>query len=515
MREKKSEEPVGGLMPPAAQVDAVMPGAPIDKAAPPKAEKESNADLGPLMPPDFDHDYVTGAVIPFMNMAMYLGEAPLLPMIGLEMSKEGAVSKNLWGMLYDDYKLDFENQGLSVFIQGYENRGPNNERHRIYQSAVTPDLFPKYRAKINTFYDRFLNDANAGTPLMKHYFDNYYDLYWDLHVGAKGDEIPEAVKQFSSSFNIVLGFNFPTLPNVRDAYMKGRETRPALKEWLDQRVQMFHDGKVADPDTTWVYYWLKNGELGENFRQIDIIFECFHNFVALSQWGNVIYNTAKRLQPKEENAPIRAAFEKVMSLQNPDASDGGAFTPLERFSMELFRVINANDGSGSVPKNVRRELNDDAFNGVVTPHGPAAMSPIHWENPTEFDPDRYKNVALTSDDSETRAKAAGLAKCPFGHSEFAVKDGRDVKITNSPFGADYPVVDGVAHPIPDTAGYPPFGFGYRRCPGELMTVEFFKEFLRRVWAKKLSFTTLDIENPDLVPTNPKNVLVDNIAFKLA
>jgi cytochrome P450 len=201
-----------------------------------------------------------------------------------------------------------------------------------------------------------------------------------------------------------------------------------------------------------------------------------------------------------------------MSLANPDASDGGAFTPLERFVMELFRVINANDGSGSVPMNVRRELDDSTFNGVVTPHGPASMSSLHWKNPAEFDPDRYKTVPLTSDDGETRSKAAGLAKCPFDHSEFAVKDGRDVKITNSPFGADYPVVDGVAHPLADTAGYSPFGFGYRRCPGELMTVEFMKEFLRRVWSKKLSFTTLDIENPDLVPTNPKNVLIDNIAF---
>lgn len=201
-----------------------------------------------------------------------------------------------------------------------------------------------------------------------------------------------------------------------------------------------------------------------------------------------------------------------MSLKEPDAPDGGAFTPLDRFSMELFRVINANDGSGSLPQNVRRELDDSMFNGVVTPHGPAAMSPLHWENPTEFKPDRYNSVPLSSDDGETRAKAVGLANCPFAKSEFAVKDGRDVKITNSPFGADYALVDGVAHPVADTAGYSPFGFGYRRCPGELMTVEFFKEFLRRVCAKKLSFVTLDIENPDLVPTNPKNVLIDNIAF---
>jgi len=119
---------------------------------------------------------------------------------------------------------------------------------------------------------------------------------------------------------------------------------------------------------------------------------------------------------------------------------------------------------------------------------------------------------LSSDDGDTRAKNAGLAKCPFAKSAFAVKDGRDVVITNSPFGADYPEIDGLAHPVADTAGYSPFGFGYRRCPGEQMTVEFIKEFLKHAWAKKLSFVKLDIENPDLVPTNPKNVLIDNLAF---
>jgi hypothetical protein len=350
---------------------------------------------------------------------------------------------------------------------------------------------------------------------MKHYFDNYYDLYWGLHVGATGDEIPEAVREYSRNFNIVLGFNFPTMPHVRDAYMKCRETRTPLKEWLDERVQLILDGKLADADTTWVHYWLKNGELGENFRRMDLVFECFHNFVALSQWGNVIYNTGKRLEDTEANAPIRAAFERTMSLKDPDASDGNAFTPLERLIMELFRVINANDGSGSVPMNVRRDLNEDIFSGVVTPHGPANMSPIHWANPAEFDPDRYNNVPLSSDDGDARVKAAGLAGCPFAKTEFKVKDGRDVVITNSPYGADYPVVDGVAHPVADTVGYAPNGFGYRRCPGEHMSVEFMKEFLKRVWAKKLSFVTLDIENPDLVPTNPKNVLIDTIAFNTA
>jgi hypothetical protein len=97
-------------------------------------------------------------------------------------------------------------------------------------TATTPDLIDtKYRAKIRRFYNRFLVDANAGKPMMAQYFENYYDLYWDLHVGATGAEVPTEVRQFSASFNTVLGFYYPTLEIVRDAYMKARDTREALK----------------------------------------------------------------------------------------------------------------------------------------------------------------------------------------------------------------------------------------------------------------------------------------------
>ena len=68
------------------------------------------------------------------------------------------------------------------------------------------------------------------------------------------------------------------------------------KDWIDVRVQAIIDGKVPDADRTFVNYWLKNGRLGENFRRKDIVFECFHNFIALSQWGNTVYNIMARLR---------------------------------------------------------------------------------------------------------------------------------------------------------------------------------------------------------------------------
>jgi hypothetical protein len=82
-----------------------------------------------------------------------------------------------------------EEEGVSVFIQGYENRGPNNERKRIYASATTPDLVAtKYRGKLIRFFQELFADASACV----------------------------------------------------------RATRQPLKEWVDSRVQAIIDGQVAE-----------------------------------------------------------------------------------------------------------------------------------------------------------------------------------------------------------------------------------------------------------------------------
>jgi hypothetical protein len=117
------------------------------------------------------------------------------------------------------------------------------------------------------------------------------------------------------------------------------------------------------------------------------------------------------------------------------------------------------------------------------------------------------------DNDDARVAGAGLARCPFPKESFAFKDGRTGVVTNSAYGAVYGVVDGKTYPIIDTAGYAPFGFGYRRCAGEYLTVEFIKEFLRAVWNAKLTFVKLDLQAPAKIPVNPGTVLDDDIAFQ--
>ena len=63
-------------------------------------------------------------------------------MIDLELSKENAVPPHIWGMFYDGWVPNPEEDGLTVFIQGYEKRGPDNERKKIYCRRPRPTSMP-------------------------------------------------------------------------------------------------------------------------------------------------------------------------------------------------------------------------------------------------------------------------------------------------------------------------------------------------------------------------------------
>ena len=114
---------------------------------------------------------------------------------------------------------------------------------------------------------------------------------------------------------------------VHDNYMRVRQIRQLLKDWIDKRVQDIIDRHVPNPEKTMVYYWIKNGELGENFRRKDMVFECFHNFLAFSQWGNTLYNVMDRLEATKGDPVVRYWFEKTMK-DGHDESDKSMFTGL-------------------------------------------------------------------------------------------------------------------------------------------------------------------------------------------
>ena len=52
-------------------------------------------------------------------------------MIDLPLTKQDAIPWDFWGMLYEDWKPT-PSDGVTVFLEGLENRGDNNLRKRIY-----------------------------------------------------------------------------------------------------------------------------------------------------------------------------------------------------------------------------------------------------------------------------------------------------------------------------------------------------------------------------------------------
>ncbi|MFU8865423.1 MAG: hypothetical protein ACNA7O_16040 [Rhodobacterales bacterium] len=463
-----------------------------------------------LYPAGFLPEYIHGAIEPFTRTSIYQGQRLSLPMIDLAFSKEAAIPPHLWGMLYEGWLPAMEEEGLSVFLQGLENRGPDNARKRIYMSALTPDLSEAhYRPKMRTFLEDLFSADHEGEPLMRRYYDGYWDMYWDLHLGVRGDDIPEEVREIGDSFNAVIGFWDPRDEVVYENYMRVRELRPFLREWIDDRVQAVLDGEIDAPEATFVHYWAINGGLGPNFRREDVVFECFHNFLAFSQWGNTLYRVMEALEPENGDATIRAAFERTMTSDR-EARDPNGFTALDRLVFELFRTISPNTGSLSTLANSREGVTGTSF--IIHPHPETSQDPLHWENPEAFDPDRYQQVILAADVDEAHCADHELARCPFSGASMRVKDGRSVEMPSNGFGTVHARIDGVSAPLIEGAGYAPFGFGYRRCPGEWLNVDFLKEVLRHAWDADIAFARIDVEEAERLPVGPVTVIEDDIGF---
>jgi hypothetical protein len=470
------------------------------------------------IPVNFDPNYIEKVVIPFFLTGVYEGERPGLPMIDINFSKENALPYDLFGLLYRDWKPTPE-EGVMLLVQGLEKRGDNNLRKRIYFSAVTPDLYnPMYRAKVGGFFDKLLDQRFAKIPFMRHYLDHYFDLYWDLHLGVGGDDIPVEVRQIGESFNTVLAYRNPLLPVTHDNYMKVRELQDFLKSWIGERLGDILSGKTKNLEKTIAWHWLKNAGDGSHFSKKDVVFECFHNFIALSQWGYMIFGIISRLMEDGGDQAVRASFQKTMS-GNFDTAGAAPFSPLELFVMELFRVISPNGGSlsiihdaGSSAQGAPTPQTFGVHSYISTPHTSTSFNSVHWKDPNTFDPQRYLRVPTSAQINSDKCRQIGLARCPFDITNFEVMDGRKARITNSGFGTVFVVAEGRSYPVCDYAGFAPFGFGYRRCPGEKLTYLVFGDFLRKVWRDKIVFRKLDLSNPSRVPVAFNAVILDDIGF---
>jgi hypothetical protein len=157
-------------------------------------------------------------------------------------------------------------------------------------TALTPDLYrPMYGDKVVQFFDKLLDDGNAGKPLMRAYLESYFDLYWDLDLGVQQTRSLNGPRHRTSvQHDPRLSRSHPEDP-LRELHDGAIE--PCLPQGVDRRpAHHLESGKTPNPEKAFAWYWLKNAGDGEYFAHKDVVFEVFHNFVALSQWGNSVSN---------------------------------------------------------------------------------------------------------------------------------------------------------------------------------------------------------------------------------
>ena len=160
------------------------------------------------------------------------------------------------------------------------------------------------------------------------------------------------------------------------------------------------------------------------FAHQDVVFECFHNFVAFSQWGNTLYNIMTRLGQRRR-PPSQGLVHQDHDRPQPRRPRRVGVPPLQRFVMELFRTISPTPGSISALTETRPPaLQRHGY--VVSPHTSTSHDPTQWVNPNDFDPTRYQHAPTSADIDQARIQPNGPGPVPLPPTSFDVADGRKV-----------------------------------------------------------------------------------------
>ena len=236
----------------------------------------------------------------------------------------------------------------------------------------------------------------------------------------------------------MLAYRDPTQQIVYDNYMTVRKNLQFLKSWIDERLDDIESGKTLEPEKTFACYWLKNGEDSEYFNHKDVVFECFHNFVAFSQWGNSLYNIMAKLGRETGDAQTKEWFTR--RWQATSTTPEGGVPAARAFVMELFRTISPNGGSISALQETRPPPFERHGYIVTRTHRPVT-TPSNGPTPTSSTRRDIEKRPTSQEIDEARIRQMGLASARSSLTTFEVKDGRKASLNNSAFGTVFGVAD--------------------------------------------------------------------------
>ena len=383
-------------------------------------------------------------------------------------------------------------EAWTVFLTNFQDRGYSgpigdpewmiaNYQKKVYMNALSLDKLQFYIPKIEQFVNNAFSAATTyGKPVTSSFQENLVLYFLRMHIGNQ--DYPEFVIKWFSDFITFVGIGDQSNPLRAQLLMYGNTTSPQIFEYFeDKNIEV-----ISNADKSCIAYWWSQAGLSSKA----LVFECVHNIVAFSQFSNVIYSTI--YAALHNINPLFGTLPGFPLYPNFLAEYAAAGTSNDKLNVvrECYRLTVPNSISFSFvnPKvpdaNVikARHSHQTLMITSASPVGPYTNPPLPFPpaqlatfnqayNYFTYDPSKYNANFNTNLDNlvglpvVTDVLAASVTS-PLDKETV-------VDASTMPARPIVPIFAGpIMNPLNPTlniSSYAPFGFGYRRCAGEMLT----------------------------------------------
>ena len=349
--------------------------------------------------------------------------------------KKANAIQPLVGFLFDIDASDIsvDDPRVGVFTRNLEDRGfdelGNNLKKRQYMSAFNLKNIPYYDTHLTDLFNSLHSDSIQNLPLLSSFSNHLVTYFLNIHLGKDSNRPAVVFDYFSDIFKILAvnpqrnnrPINFDTLTFAVSIKNKAY----SVKQYFKDRISALKKQRPLNKSII-VHNWLTSG-----FNEDSVQIAAFHNIVAFSQFINTLFVICDNIIKNPDNnylhRYINATSQKEINI----------------LIFNIFKNESPNEGSVSYDN-----INDQR------------VRILHKDTMKNVDPDsKLFNKSIKDFGDESIPK-----KCPFHYSSIDNE-------TVIPCGADKLI------PVFNKPLYTPFGLGYRRCAGELLTYRFVDQLL--------------------------------------
>lgn len=453
----------------------------------------------PIVPIAYPDQYPTSS-------SQFIWKSPIIPwkahQVGVQLDgtqsdyyqKCNSIQKVvLFNLGINPNNISCDDPRLSIFLTNLEDRGPNNARKKFYMTGLLSQVVSLYGPKMDTFLNKvYALITTYQKPVLSSFRSELIKFFLNVHVGE--DDYPQYVIDYFSRFEDNIASAQPQTDlgaiHVAEEYL-AVESVKAYFAAKNTEVQAKQD------KTCLLYYWNKAG-----LHPDGLVMEAVHNIQAFAQYTNVLYlvimdKLSGTVIPNTPPSTVTYDFFAKYAAVTTDADKLNVVR-------EIFRLLVPNQVSFShtqspdIPSGVNvqgRHLHKSiGVYAMATMTGNAASyfnyNPSLYTASFQTDFTQFDNSWLTNDMHESYN--------PADYFTVSTVDSETLLDRSNP--KLIPVF-----PLPI---YPPFGLGYRRCPGEPFNYLTIMKTMDRFTGLTFQIST----SPDVstVSLAPFTIVEDNI-----